>query len=125
MRRDVALYARGVGNLRRTTSNAVVDRLWDLVTEAARRAPLAVALAAAELDRSHWARLFEILGEPCPPDLNFSLEQLWRAGLADAEADVFDVCRSAQAATAAREARRCLDGLIGRLEGDIGSDGDP
>jgi len=98
-------------------SNAVVDRLWELTTAMAKRMPLVRMLGDPSLKLEHWERIFRRLGEQCPLDLNFTLDQLYRAGLAEHYDFCALVCRDARQAQAKRDVRAVMDDLVERVAG--------
>jgi hypothetical protein len=115
--RDVKLYVRGASNLKKKMKNPVIARLWDLTNEMNSRMPLICELGDAALQHAHWERIFFKLGESCPLDLNFTLDQLFRAGLLRHANFARGVCRDAKEAAAKKEVAAALEEIIERLEG--------
>ena len=122
--RDVKLYVRGASNLKKKMRNPVVSRLFDLTNEMNARMPLICELGDAALQHAHWERIFAKLGESCPLDLNFTLDQLFRAGLLNFADFARAVCRSAKEAAAKKEVAAALEEIIERIEGGGSDDSD-
>ena len=95
--------------------NDVVAKLASLTTELIEMIPLMKQLAQPELNATHWARIFERLAEPAPQHLDFSLDQLLKAGLTQHKEFVSEVLADAQHEALANEVKACLETLLTRL----------
>ena len=115
--RDVKLYVRGASNLRKKMANPIIDKLWDLTNAMNDKMPLVRELGDPALRHDHWAVIFKELGEPCPLDLNFTLDQLFRAGLLDHKDFILDVCAEAKTTATRAEVAACLEDLVDKIEG--------
>ena len=98
-------------------ANPIIDKLWDLTNAMNDKMPLVRELGDPALRHDHWAVIFKELGEPCPLDLNFTLDQLFRAGLLDHKDFILDVCAEAKTTATRAEVAACLEDLVDKIEG--------
>ncbi|KAJ1448261.1 dynein heavy chain, N-terminal region 2-domain-containing protein [Pelagophyceae sp. CCMP2097] len=114
--RDVHLYSRGAANLGKKLQNAVVLKLIGVTAKLRDTMPLVKLLGHASLKPHHWQSVFELLKQPCPADLNFTLDMLLRFGILNHAEFIKELVASATAELQHEEVRLTMDELLGRVD---------